>query len=148
MTMNRNLDLFKAFADRTRLRLLHLLAHRGPEVCVCDMMSVLEMPQSTVSRQIAPMRILGLVSGRRAGIWIYYSLAEAADEFHKSLLTALRHCGHGDSELQEDLARYDKLIEKRRLACCKSSANGASSNGQKFKIPKSTNPRAKKERVR
>jgi ArsR family transcriptional regulator len=121
--MERNLDLLKAFADRTRLRLMHLLAHRGPEVCVCDFMDVLQIPQSTVSRQIAPLRMLGLVKSRRAGTWVYYALAEPVDKFHQCLIACLNCCAGGDKQLSEDLERYDELIRKRKLACCYKGAS-------------------------
>src|SRR5215216_1599114 len=47
--------MFRAFSDRTRLRLLHLLAHGG-EVCVCDLVGVLGVPQPKVSRHLAYLR--------------------------------------------------------------------------------------------
>lgn len=120
--MERNLDLIKAFADGTRLRILHLLAHRGPEVCVCDLMEVLQIPQSTVSRQMAPLRMLGLVKARRAGTWIYYALAEPVDKFHKCLVSCLQCCAGEEDQLSDDVARYDELIRQRKLACCRAES--------------------------
>jgi ArsR family transcriptional regulator len=117
--MERSLELLKAFADPARLRLLHLLAHRGPEICVCDLAEVLQMPQSTISRQMSPLRLLGLVRGRRAGLWVYYSLADPADAFHAALLAGLRHCAGEGGALEADLPRFDALRKKRALACCR-----------------------------
>ena len=51
--------MFRAFSDRTRLRLLHLL--RGGEGCVCDLVRVLGVPQPKVSRHLAYLRKAGLV---------------------------------------------------------------------------------------
>lgn len=69
---------FKALADPTRLRLMGLLTAaretgRG-KLCVCDLMEVLGMPQSTVSRHLSVLRAAGLVEGSRAGRWMYYRL--------------------------------------------------------------------------
>lgn len=75
--------LFKALADRTRLRILRLLA-RG-EVCVCDIHSSLQVPQPTASRHLAYLRRAGLVATRRKGLWVHYRLAELADPHVRAL---------------------------------------------------------------
>lgn len=64
--------LFKALSDETRLRILSLLT--AGELCVCDLMEVLQLPQSTVSRHLAYLRSTGLVDDRRQGVWMYYRL--------------------------------------------------------------------------
>ena len=50
--------VFRAFSDRTRLRILHLL--RGGELCVCDLVKVLDVPQPKASRHLAYLRRAGL----------------------------------------------------------------------------------------
>ncbi|MFA5516787.1 MAG: metalloregulator ArsR/SmtB family transcription factor, partial [Desulfuromonadales bacterium] len=57
----------KAISDETRLRILAILT-RG-ELCVCDLMAILDLPQSTVSRHLATLRHAGLVEDRRQGLW-------------------------------------------------------------------------------
>jgi ArsR family transcriptional regulator len=64
--------LFRALGDETRLRIVALLAHG--ELCVCHLQEVLELPQPTVSRQLAILRAAGLVEDRREGTWVYYRL--------------------------------------------------------------------------
>ncbi|HLL88285.1 MAG TPA: metalloregulator ArsR/SmtB family transcription factor, partial [Tepidisphaeraceae bacterium] len=60
-----NVDvMFRAFSDRTRLRLLHLLRAAGGEVCVCDLVRVLGAPQPKVSRHLAYLRRAKLVTAR------------------------------------------------------------------------------------
>jgi ArsR family transcriptional regulator, arsenate/arsenite/antimonite-responsive transcriptional repressor len=76
--MKKTAQLFKALSDETRLRILALLS--GGELCVCDLMAVLELPQSTVSRHLAYLRNAGLVEDRRQGVWMYYQLAAPAAE--------------------------------------------------------------------
>jgi ArsR family transcriptional regulator len=66
---------FKTLSDPTRLRILALLA-AGP-LCVCDVMAVLQLPQSTVSRHLATLRDAGWVHGKRQGQWMVYELADA-----------------------------------------------------------------------
>lgn len=66
-------QLLKALADDTRLRILALVA--GGEICVCDIHGALGIPQPTASRHLASLRKAGLVSARKAGLWVHYSLA-------------------------------------------------------------------------
>jgi ArsR family transcriptional regulator len=80
--------LFKALADRTRLRLIHLLGDE--ELCVCDCVKVLKTNQPKISRHLAYLRRAGLVSARRDGRWTYYRLAEPADPHAAKILQELR----------------------------------------------------------
>ena len=79
--------MFRAFSDRTRLRILHLLL-RG-EMCVCDLVTILETNQPRASQHLAYLRNAGLVSVRKSGLWDYYSLAAAQAAFLKNLLKFL-----------------------------------------------------------
>jgi ArsR family transcriptional regulator len=102
---------FRAFADRTRLRILSLL-HDG-EICVCDLVAVLRIPQSTASRHLAYLRRAGLVRVRRERSWKYYSLAEPGHPFHAKLLDCLTTCFDEVPELDRDRARRAKS-----KSCC------------------------------
>lgn len=64
--------LFLALGDRTRLRLLNLMA--AGELCVCFFVEVLEAPQPKISRHLAVLRNAGLVAARRDGKWMHYSI--------------------------------------------------------------------------
>jgi ArsR family transcriptional regulator, arsenate/arsenite/antimonite-responsive transcriptional repressor len=68
-------DLFKALADKTRLRILALLGNN--EVCVCHIHDTLGLPQPTVSRHLAYLRKSGLVETRRDGVWMHYQLSRS-----------------------------------------------------------------------
>jgi len=82
--MNSSVQLLKALADETRLRILGLL--REGELCVCDIMKVLQFPQSKISRHLAYLRNAGLVTGRREGLWMHYKLTEPEGSLHAALL--------------------------------------------------------------
>src|SRR5688500_9519097 len=92
--------MFRAFSDRTRLRILHLL--RAGEMCVCDLQSVLGVPQAKTSRHLAYLRKSGLVKARKEGLWQYYSLAPAKNCFHDKLLDCLASCFSEVPELARD----------------------------------------------
>ena len=68
------LQLCKCLADDTRLRTVALLS-LYEELCVCDLVSVLSLPQPTVSRHLAQLRDCGLLNVRRDAQWSYYRLA-------------------------------------------------------------------------
>ncbi|MBP1751174.1 MAG: transcriptional regulator, ArsR family [Geobacteraceae bacterium] len=80
--------MFKALSDETRLRIICLLL--DGELCVCDIMAVLQLPQSTVSRHLAYLKNAGWVDDRRAGVWMYYSILDNVKNLQNSLLDSLR----------------------------------------------------------
>ncbi len=67
-------ELFKAFGDTTRIRILFALFKE--EICVCDLAALLEMTQSAVSHQLRLLKQARLVNGRREGKQIIYYLAD------------------------------------------------------------------------
>src|SRR4051812_20694750 len=79
-------DLFKALADKTRLRILALLGNN--EVCVCHIHDSLGIPQPTVSRHLAYLRKSGLVAARRDGVWVHYQLSGSLNPLIRRVLTA------------------------------------------------------------
>jgi len=67
------LSFFKCLADETRLTTVLLLEQEG-ELCVCELMSALEVSQPKISRHLALMRESVLLTDRREGQWVYYSI--------------------------------------------------------------------------
>jgi ArsR family transcriptional regulator, arsenate/arsenite/antimonite-responsive transcriptional repressor len=110
--------ILKAVSDRTRLRIMHLIDERGPELCVCDMMAALDLPQGTVSRQLMLLRHLGLVNDRREAVWMHYSLSKPADKERSAILRCLRECWKGNAEFQKDLERFDDLHARNAIVRC------------------------------
>jgi ArsR family transcriptional regulator, arsenate/arsenite/antimonite-responsive transcriptional repressor len=98
---------FRALADPTRLRILHLL--HGHVLCVGDLIEIIDVPQPTASRHLAYLRRAQLVVTRKEGLWIYYSLAPAGNNFHRKLLECLEECPDLIPELKADQARAEKL---------------------------------------
>jgi ArsR family transcriptional regulator, arsenate/arsenite/antimonite-responsive transcriptional repressor len=111
--------MFRAFSDRTRLRLLNML--RTGETCVCDLVTVLDVPQPKVSRHLAYLRKAGLVVARKQGLWMHYHLATPKTDFHKSLLACLGCCFGSVPELGGDIKKLRRSSRSRRPAegtCC------------------------------
>ena len=79
-------EVFKALADKTRLRILALLGNN--EVCVCHLHDALGLPQPTVSRHLAYLRRTGLVAARREGIWMHYQVSASLDPAVRKIVAA------------------------------------------------------------
>src|SRR5882724_12042610 len=76
---NYNIEiLFKALADRTRLRLISLIG--DSEVCVCFFVAILKVIQPKISRHLSYMRRARIVTARRECKWMHYRLTEPPDE--------------------------------------------------------------------
>jgi ArsR family transcriptional regulator len=104
--------LFQALADRTRLRLLHLMAKQ--EVCVCYFVEVLQAPQPKISRHLAYLRRAGLVTARREGKWMHYRLVQPTDLHAAAVLKTTLESLQQDKAMLRDLAHLQK-------ACCGSN---------------------------
>lgn len=105
--MDKPNQLFKAFADETRLRILNLLAQR--DTCVCELQQVIRAPQPTISRHLAYLRRSGLVEERKEGKWVMYSLAPATNSVHETLLQCVKCCFSDIDFLKQDLDRAGKM---------------------------------------
>lgn len=88
-TVNDLADFFKIFGDGTRVRIL--LALDAGEMCVCDISETLGMSMSAVSHQLRMLREAKLVTSRREGRSVFYSLCD--DHVKTVLETALEHVG-------------------------------------------------------
>ena len=102
-------NLFKALADRTRLRLISLIG--DSEVCVCFFVSVLKTSQPKISRHLAYLRRAGIVTARREGKWMHYRLAEPPDEHAAKIFREVRASLAEHPEFQRD---REKLVQ----VCC------------------------------
>ena len=111
--MTRDLAVFKAFGDQTRLRILFLLAER--ELCVCELVAVLEMPQGRISRHLAQLKHADLVTDRRAGLWIYYSLTQGNSALVLRLHDYLIADHKSLPEAREDLERLETMACKGEI---------------------------------
>ena len=92
--------VLKALGDETRLRIIGLLTHG--ELCVCDIMTVLNIPQSTVSRHLAYLKNTGWIDGKRKGAWMYYALNKDDTEPKQSILEPLIESFRNDPMAQTD----------------------------------------------
>ncbi len=107
-------QLFKSLSEETRVRILVLLLEHG-ELCICDLMAALELPQSTVSRHVAYLKNVGWLNDRRGGVWMYYSIRSGLDALHCDLIALLRtRCAF----LPEAVADRERLLAYKQEKNC------------------------------
>ncbi|UZP66607.1 metalloregulator ArsR/SmtB family transcription factor [Desulfovibrio mangrovi] len=113
-------DQLKTLSEPTRLRIVRLLMHG--ELCICDLMAALDLPQSTISRHMSFLKRAGWVNGRRSTKWVYYSLAIARDPAHATLLATLKELLPPRPEAKEDDARLQQHLAAKTTAACADTA--------------------------
>ena len=106
--MEKDLTVLKALSDETRLRTLLLLSRR--ELCVCEIVAVLDMPQGKVSRHLSVLRHAGLVVDRREGLWIYYSLRSPETPLTRMVTDYLSAARKNLSQAIVDQNRLEALV--------------------------------------
>ena len=122
--MKKIVNIFKALSDDTRLRVIKLLEDR--ELCVCELMQVLDMSQPRISRHLSVLKNAGLVNDRREGKWIHYSLRNGVEnEAINAVLQTISRLA-GDPPLFQNDRR--NLKKARRLG---EADTGTSKGGKK-----------------
>ncbi len=108
-------SLFAALAHETRLRCLLMLC-RHEELCVCELTNAIGASQPHMSRHLAQLREVGLVSDRREGLWVYYRLKPGlpgwVGEILQSTLVGARH--------------RPPFVDDLQAIACQSNRSGAS----------------------
>jgi ArsR family transcriptional regulator len=109
---------FKVLADESRLKMLWLLFNRR-ELCVCDIMAVLDITQSKASRHLATLRNVGIVVDRREGQWSYYSLCPVEDKLAEEHLKLLKTSLSKRPDARQLIVKLNTwLKEKEQASSC------------------------------
>lgn len=101
--------LFRALADRTRLRLLNLIADK--EICVCYFVQILGISQPKISRHLAYLRREGIVAARRQGRWMHYRLLAPRDAVACAILRETLAHLRQMPDMERDMAKLE-------TSCC------------------------------
>lgn len=114
--MNHLAQTLKALSDPIRLRIILLLQAEG-ELCVCDLMAVLKLPQSTVSRHLAYLKRSCWVDIRREGVWMHYALSRESCDICKEILAILQKHAGGLREAAADRNRLAEFLKTKPASC-------------------------------
>ncbi|MBU0908481.1 MAG: metalloregulator ArsR/SmtB family transcription factor [Proteobacteria bacterium] len=108
--------LFKALSEDVRLRILGLLCQG--ELCVCDLMAVLDLPQSTISRHLSYLTNAGWLAGERRGVWMYYRLIDDGGDLQQDLMAVLiKHLAKLPA-VARDYARLTQYLKTKNPSAC------------------------------
>jgi ArsR family transcriptional regulator len=118
-------SIYQCFCDRTRLRILQLLA-KSP-LCVCHFQDILGEPQVKISKHLAYLRTRGMVTTEREQNWIIYSLPQSRPAELDRNLKCLQDCAQTDSVFKRDFQKLKKL----RQQCCEPRRAFTARGGEK-----------------
>jgi len=104
-------QIFKACADESRLRILHLIFING-EMCISDLEKILDFTQAKTSRHLIYLKNSGILTYRRYNHWVFYQIKDEVFEILKQIFQFLRK----DQQLQKDQQVYQTLNSNRELA--------------------------------
>ena len=104
-------NYFKALADETRLRLVHLSLHY--ELNVNEIVAILRMGQSRISRHLKILTDHQLLTFRRDGLWTFYSAASEGEGYN--FIQSIMYLFGTNTIFTEDLAEANQVLEKRRI---------------------------------
>jgi len=102
-------EVLKALADETRMRILHLL-HKET-LCVCELVEVLKISQSNASRHITKLKNVRLITGEKQAQWVYYRVDDKTLEKYFFLQELLTNELAKSTQCQKDLSRLRKFRE-------------------------------------
>jgi ArsR family transcriptional regulator, arsenate/arsenite/antimonite-responsive transcriptional repressor len=108
--------LFGAFADPTRIRILNLLG--AGELCVCDIVELLGLPQPTISRHLGILRQAGLIEVTRRWKFAHYRLAQPHTATHGNFTECVRSFFAGIESLAEERSAARSRVAARSKDPC------------------------------
>jgi ArsR family transcriptional regulator len=111
--MRYELNIFRALSDETRLRILKLLEEG--ELCICKIMEVMDMKQSRISRHLGILKNAGLVTDRRDGKWVHYSLTPKPENLCcEEMIPLLEKCLKDHEVVMKDQKQLKRLLEREK----------------------------------
>ena len=108
----------RALSDQNRVRTL--MALKGRELCVCQIIELLELAPSTVSKHMSILANARLVEGRQDGRWRFYRLAgdDAPDEVRESIAWTLRSLSK-IPQIRQDAERIKEILKLDPEVLCR-----------------------------
>jgi len=114
--------IFKALADSSRLRVLGAL--RGKELCACQIIELLRLAPSTVSKHMSVLSAAGLVQSNKRGKWVYYRIAEDGSPMISKVLGGLNELLELEPASGEDNRLLEKILAVDPEQLCRLQSEG------------------------
>lgn len=115
--MTQSFQIFKALGDETRLRLVNLFLQTEDDLCVCEMVDALELPQYQISKHLTLLKNAGLLLAAREGTWVYYRLDREESPLLRDLFKVLRRHLHQQT-FNNDAAKLTRRLALRKAGRC------------------------------
>jgi ArsR family transcriptional regulator len=131
-------EIYRAFSDPTRLRILNLLLQQP--LCVCHVQDVLDLPQVNTSQHLAYLRKTGIVEFERVQTWKVYRLKASADQCLHLNLKCLADCVRLDPVCAADLSRLRTALRRSPSPICEGTTK-APGKGKSAKPKAVSNPK-------
>jgi len=112
--MNELVPIFKGISDPIRLSMVGLLLNHD-ELCVCDLMAALQLPQSTTSRHLSYLRRCGWLTSRKEGLWHYYRLSGSLRARYSELLGILESRLKNSDAMLDRSSRLDEFMKSKKI---------------------------------
>jgi len=125
--MDNYAEAFKALADKTRLRIMRLLSITEGQVCVCEIVDALKLPQYQVSKHLNILKSAKLVEGERRGTWVYYTPLKKDSAFNRQLYKLIKDQLSGAEFLKDEKELRQRLQLRDHDVCVVGFANGPKS---------------------
>jgi len=111
------MTVIKALADTNRVRILCALL--GRELCVCQIIEMLGLAPSTVSKHLSILRQARLLEDRKEGRWMYYRHPNRPNTLVKKVLALLKTSLADDEQMQADRDQVDNILCIEKGALCR-----------------------------
>lgn len=100
---------FKALSEPLRIRIINILLHHD-SVCVCDLVTLFDLQQGTVSRHLSYLKKANIVESQSKGTWRYYTLNHTLLAQKSALFSALKSDFEQQLTLQQDLKTFNQSV--------------------------------------
>lgn len=100
-------EIFKALAEESRLRILSILLEN--DMCVCEIENCLKLKQSNISRHLSALKSCGVLESYKQAQWVYYKINESFITEHENLWLYLEDKLKGLPSFEEDYKRIQKF---------------------------------------
>lgn len=128
--MRRTVRTTKALADENRIRIIGVL--RGRELCVCQLIELLCLAPSTVSKHLSILKNARLINSRKQGRWMYYRLAdepEAPNQIFEALNWTVRSIAKTDQFILDNERIEEILLIDPEILCSQQNRSGICQTG-------------------
>jgi len=134
------LSITRALSDENRVRALMALGDQ--EVCVCQLIELLQLAPSTVSKHMSILKQAKLVAGSKKGRWMYYRLpGRVASPMVRQALSWVRQAAAEDPRIRADAGRMEKILGTNREKLCeRQSTRRKQGTEMRYMTPREDNP--------